>query len=132
MHELSMTTQIVENVLEEAKNHDAKKVTEVHLVIGKMTFLGTEQIRFCYNILTENTIMKNSELIIEENEGIIECSTCGYRGLIKQTDDPTYHLSIPTLSCPTCGKTAKIIEGKECTIKSIRMIKQENINETKK
>jgi hydrogenase nickel incorporation protein HypA/HybF len=118
-----MATQIVENVLEEAKKHDAKKVLEVHLVIGKMMFLGTEQVRFCYSILTENTIMKDSKLIIKEKEGTIECPSCGYRGTIEQKDDPAYHLPIPTLRCPKCGKAAKIVEGKECTIKSIKMAK---------
>ena len=123
MHELSITTQIIESVLEEAKKQDAKKVIEVQLVIGKMTFLGTEQVRFSYTILVEDTIMKGSKLIIEEKDGSIECSSCGYRGKIPFEDDPAYHVPIPTLRCPKCGEAAKIIEGKECTIRSIRMVK---------
>lgn len=119
-----MTTQIVESVLEEAKKQNAKKVTEVQLVIGKLTFLGVDQVRFSYNILTENTIMKGSKLTIEEKDGIIECSSCGYKGTIPFEDDPAYHVPIPTLRCPKCGKAAKIVEGKECTIKSIRMVKE--------
>jgi hydrogenase nickel incorporation protein HypA/HybF len=130
VHELSMATQIVECVLEEAKKHDAKKVAEVHLVIGKMTFLGTDQIRFSYKILTEDTIMKDSKLIIKEQEGIIECSSCGFKGAVPIEDDPAYHVPIPTLRCPKCGKAAKIVEGKECTIESIRLLKQqENKND---
>ena len=113
-----MATQIVESVLEEAKKHDAKKVAEVYLTIGKMTFLGIEQIRFSYNILVEDTIMKDSKLIIEEKDGAIKC--------------PTYHVPVPTLRCPKCGEAAKIVEGKECTIESIRILKQqENKNDCK-
>jgi len=118
-----MTTQIVDSVLEEAKKQDAKKVTEVHLVIGKLTFLGIEQVRFSYNILVENTIMEDSKLIIEEQDGTIECPSCGYKGAIQFEDDPAYHVPIPTLRCPKCGKAAKIVEGNECTIRSIRMLK---------
>jgi hydrogenase nickel incorporation protein HypA/HybF len=125
MHELSMTTQIVESVLEEAKKHDAKKVTEVHLTIGKMTFLGIEQVRFSYKILTEDTIMKDSKLIIEQQDGVIECPTCGFKGAVPFEDDPAYHVPIPTLRCPKCGESAKIVEGKECTIKSLRILKQQ-------
>ncbi len=125
MHELSMTTQIIENVLEEAKRNRAKKVTEVRLVIGKMTFLGIEQVQFSYKILTEDNILKGSKLIIEEKDGIIECQNCNYRGIIPLNDDPIYHIPVPTLKCPNCGKEAKIIEGKECVIKSIRMLKKE-------
>jgi hydrogenase nickel incorporation protein HypA/HybF len=118
-----MTTQIVDSVLEEAEKQDAKKVTEVHLVIGKLTFLGIEQVRFSYNILVEDTIMKGSKLIIEEQDGTIECPSCGYKGSIPFADDPAYHVPIPTLRCPKCGKAAKIIEGNGCTIRSIRMLK---------
>jgi len=123
VHELSMTTQIVDNVLKEAEKQDAKKVTEVHLIIGKLTFLGIEQVRFSYNILVEDTIMKGSKLIIEEQDGTIECSSCGYKGSLQFADDPAYHVPIPTLRCPKCGKAAKIVEGNECTIRSIRMLK---------
>jgi hydrogenase nickel incorporation protein HypA/HybF len=118
-----MATQIVESVLEEAKRHDAKKVAEVHLVIGKMTFLGADQIRFSYNILVKDTIMKDSKLIIKEQDGIIECPSCGFKGAVPITDDPAYHVPVPTLRCPKCAKAAKIVEGKECTIRSIRMVK---------
>ncbi len=125
MHELSMTTQIVENVLEEAKRYDAKKVAEVHLTIGKLTFLGTEQIRFSYKILTEDTIMKDSKLVITEQEGVIECQSCGYKGEVPMENDPAYHVPLPTLRCPKCREAAKIVEGKECTITSIRILKQQ-------
>ena len=128
MHELAMTKQIVENVLEEAKTHDSKKVAEVHLTIGKLTFLGAEQIRFSYDILTKDTIMKNSKLIITEQNGVIECQSCEFKGPVPFEDDPAYHVPIPTLRCPKCGESAKIVEGKECTITSIKILKQQEYN----
>ena len=123
VHELSMTTQIVESVLEEAEKQGAKKVTEVHLVIGKLTFLGIEQVRFAYRILVEDTIMKGSKLIIQEKDGVIECPSCGYKGTLETEDNIMYHVPIPILKCPECGEAAKIVEGKECTIERIRMVK---------
>ena len=125
MHELSMTTQLIENVLEEAKRHGAKKVAEVHLTIGKLTFLGAEQMRFSYKILTADTIMKDSKLIITEQDGVIECPNCGFKGPVPFGDDPAYHVPIPSLRCPNCKEAAKIVEGKECTITSIRLLKQQ-------
>ena len=123
MHEFSLATQIVESVLKETEKQGAKKVTEVHLVIGKLSFLGIEQVRFSYNVLVEDTIMKGSHLYIEEKNGVIKCSSCGYEGALEYEDTPIYHVPIPTLRCPECGEAAKIVEGKECTIKSIRMVK---------
>jgi hydrogenase nickel incorporation protein HypA/HybF len=125
MHEFSMATQIVENVLEEAKRHDAKKVAEVHIVIGKMTFLGVDQVRFSYGVLVKDTILEDAKLFIEEKDGVIECPSCGYKGSVPIEDDPAYHIPVPTLKCPKCGEAAKIVEGKECTIKSIRILKQQ-------
>jgi hydrogenase nickel incorporation protein HypA/HybF len=123
VHELSMTSQIVESVLEEAKKHEAKKVMEVHLIIGKLTFLGVEQVRFAYGILTEDTIMKGSKLIIKEKDGAIECPNCGYKGALEFKDDLMYHVPTPIFKCPECGQAVKIVEGKECTIESIKMVK---------
>jgi hydrogenase nickel incorporation protein HypA/HybF len=118
-----MTSQIVESVLGEAKKHGAKKVMEVHLIIGKLTFLGIEQVRFAYRILVEDTIMKGSKLYIREKDGVIECPNCGYKGALEFEDDLIYHVPTPILKCPECGEAAKIVEGKECTIESIKMVK---------
>ena len=118
-----MTTQIVQAVLDEAKKHNAKKVKEVQLIIGKLTYLGVDQIRFAYKILIEDTILKGSKLFIIEKDGKIECPNCKYKGNIPLKDDSIYHIPIPTLKCPGCNKVANIVEGKECTIKSIKMVK---------
>lgn len=121
MHEFSMTTQIVENVLREAEKHNAKKVTEVHLIIGKLTFLEVEQVRFSYNILVDGTIMEGSKLYIEEKNGVVKCSICGYEGDFMYQDNPDYHIPTPTLRCPKCEGVVRIVGGRECTIKSIKL-----------
>ena len=117
-----MTSQIVNNVLEEARKHSAKQVKEVHLVIGKLTFLGLEQVRFAYETLVKNTIMENSKLYIEEKDGAVKCDNCGYSGELRYEDDPIYHISSPTLSCPKCDGVVSIVGGKECTIRSIKLV----------
>jgi len=122
MHEFSMTTQIVENVLQEAEKHNAKKVIEVHLAIGKLTFLGVEQVRFSYDILVKDTMMEGSKLHIEEKNGVVKCSSCGYEGDFMYEDDPMYHVPTPTLRCPKCGGVVDIVGGRECTIKSIKLV----------
>jgi hydrogenase nickel incorporation protein HypA/HybF len=122
VHEFSVTTQIVQNVLAEAEKRGAKKVAEVHLTVGKLTFLGLEQVRFAYEVLIKDTIMEGSKLIITEQEGTVKCNNCGYQGDFKYQDDPLYHLPVPTLKCPKCNNTVTIKQGKECTITSIKMM----------
>jgi hydrogenase nickel incorporation protein HypA/HybF len=122
VHEFSVTSQIVQSVLAEAEKRGAKKVTEVHLVVGKLTFLGLEQLRFAFEVLTKDTILEGAKLIIGEQEGVVRCSHCGYEGGFKYEDDPLYHVPVPTLKCPKCGNVVEITAGKECTIKSIKMM----------
>ena len=121
MHEFSITSQLVESVIEEAKIKNAKRVLEVHLIIGDLTLLGVSQIRFAYKILTQDNIMKGSKLYIRHKKGKIRCGHCGYRGDIVFKDDPVYHISFPTLTCPKCNSNVEVVQGKECVIKSIRM-----------
>ncbi len=122
MHEFSVTQQIVKTVLDEALKHNAKRVTSVHLIIGKLTFLGLEQIRFSYRLLAKGTILERSKLVIEEKEPVVRCPSCGYEGPAKYLDDPAFHLGIPTLTCPKCGNQVTIASGRECTIKDIGIV----------
>ena len=122
MHEYYVTKQIVDFLLEEAKKHNVRKVSEVHLVIGKLACLGIEQIKFYYEMLTEGTIMEGSKLHIEEEEVEVECENCGYKGEIKHKNMDLYHFLLPVLSCPRCGKEVKIVKGRECSIKSMKVV----------
>jgi len=126
LHEFSVTSQIVNNILKEAEKHKAKKVVQVNLSIGKLTFLGIEQVHFAYNLLVKDTIAEKSKLIIKEKDGVVKCSKCGYEGDFKYEDNPMYHIPMLTLKCPKCGNIVKIVEGKECTIESIKLITDED------
>lgn len=92
------------------------------MAIGKLTFLGLEQVRFAYETLTQGTIMEDSNLLIKETEGVVKCNSCGYEGDLKYTDNPRYHVPVPTSNCPKCGGIVKIVGGKECTIESIKLV----------
>ena len=122
VHEGSITTQIVESVLKEVEQRKAKKVVEVNLIIGSLTFLNPEQVRFWYEMLTKDTILEGSKLVIEEGEGTVQCSKCGYKGNFKYVDDSAFHVPMPTLQCPKCDGSVKIVSGKDCVIKSIKML----------
>ena len=106
-----MTSQIVQHILQEAERRNAKRVLEVHLVIGKLTFLGLEQVRFAYEALVKGTTMEGSKLYIKERDGVIRCANCGYKGDFQYQDDPMYHVPTPTLNCPRCGGIVEIVEA---------------------
>lgn len=124
MHEFSRTSQIVEAVLNEAAKQDAAKVTQVEVEIGDLTFLGLDQVRFSYRILTDKTIAKDSKLTIKRIRARGKCDSCRYDGPLSYLDDPEFHIAFPTFNCPRCGKPLTISAGRECTIKRIRMLKR--------
>ena len=122
MHEYSMTVQLVEVVLREARKRNSTRVVEVHLLIGRLSILAPEQMRFWYEVLSKGTILEGSELHIGEEEGTVECESCGYKGPIQLEEEPHYYIVVPTLRCPICDSIVKIIRGKECIVKSIKMV----------
>lgn len=119
MHEFSVMNQIIEAVLEEVKNHNVKSVDKVYLEIGELTFLGHEQMKFAYQVLTEKNILKNSKIIINEKKAKIKCKKCSYNGKIEYDYDPSFHFSLPKFICPKCEGPVDIVEGKECVITRI-------------
>jgi hydrogenase nickel incorporation protein HypA/HybF len=120
MHELSVMSQIVESILSEGKKRSATKIEEVDLQIGEYTMLGDEQMEFAYEVLSKDTILQGSKLKISHVKGKIECS-CGYRGRVNPSPDSP-HKIVPILECPKCKGAAKIVEGRECLIRNIRMV----------
>ena len=116
---------MVQNVLEEAKKQKAKRVLEVHLIIGKLSFLGLEQVKFAYKVLVKGTIMDGSRLFIEEKDAQVKCPSCDYDGKVSYEENPMYRIpAIPTITlhCPKCEGTVEIVGGRECLIKSAKLI----------
>ena len=124
MHESSVTMKIVQTVLHEAEKQGAKRVLEVNLVIGKLSLLGLEQVKFAYTIFVKGTIMEGSKLLVEEKDGLVKCASCGYERQLS-FGDPTEHrlptVPIMTLQCPKCEGSLEIVEGRECLIKSLKL-----------
>lgn len=120
MHEFSVMSQMVDVIIEEARKHGATRVEEVVLELGEFTMLGEEQLRFAYEVLTKDNILKGSQLTIVPIKGVIECA-CGFRGEMSPSED-TPHRSVPILECPRCGNPAKIVGGRECTVKNLRAV----------
>ena len=122
MHELSIVSSIVERVLEFLDGHEAKRVVALRLAIGELTCVDAEQLRSCYELVTEGTAIAGSELEIEQTKALVRCPNCNFRGAPKYWDDALSSPSIPTLQCPGCGFGVEAIEGHECAIQGIRYV----------
>jgi len=121
MHEFSVTSWIVEALLDLAKEQGASRVVEVHLRIGSLRALSIDQVKFCYEILAKGTVLQGSRLLTEEVPGKLRCTACNYQGEFNSHDD-AFHFGIPPLACPDCGEALSIEGGDECVIAKVRMM----------
>ena len=121
MHELAIATSLVEAVLELVKKQSASKVLEVRLTVGKLRVLSIDQLKFSYEILSKGTALEGSILDVEETPGYASCTNCHYTEKL-ETDDFSFHFSLPQMTCPQCGANLVLEGGDECTITRVRLI----------
>ena len=120
MHEVSIVADFIVAIKKELEKYDVVSVKEVTLVIGKLNNLGTEQMEFAYEIMSKDSILEGSKLVIEEEDITVKCEECGYEGPVKNMDlGEDSHLQIPILSCPLCSSAVTITAGRSCCVKSI-------------
>jgi hydrogenase nickel incorporation protein HypA/HybF len=120
MHELSIAAAILEDVLGFAESHGVSKVIRVRLAIGELTCVQREQLKFCYDSVTRETALSESELEIETVPARVKCAHCSYEGAPKYWMDSLSDTPVATLQCPNCGKSAEAAQGHECAIKTIQ------------
>ena len=126
MHEVSAVSNLVSGILSELARYKVSRVNSVTLVIGDLTSLGEEQMRFAYEIVTRGTVLENSELIIEHEKIVLSCRNCNFRGPARYITDPDFSSeSVPILSCPGCGGSAEVVEGQSCTVKYLDIEEEE-------
>ena len=121
MHELAIATSLVEELLELVKKQSSSKVLEVHLRVGKLRVLSIDQLKFSYEILSKGTALEGSLLDVEETPGYARCTNCHHAEKL-ETDDLSFHFSLPQMTCPQCGTNLILEGGDECLITRVRML----------
>ncbi len=118
-----MADEIAKTVLGIARSKNASRILEIELEIGQLTFLNEEQLKFCLNVLFQNTIAEGVEIKCGTIATEIECERCSYRGASKRTEKEDYPMMpIYATICGRCGSSdTRIISGNQCIVKSIRI-----------
>jgi len=122
MHEVSVMADLMTAIKKELERYDVVSVKEVTLTVGKLTNLGSEQLEFAYEVMSKNSILEGSRLVIESEDIMVNCGGCGYEGPVKNIDvGGDIHFQIPILSCPECGGAVAVTAGKTCCVRSIEI-----------
>jgi len=112
MHELGIATAIIEQVSAQAKKYKASAVKSVTIKVGTYSGVCTESLEFVYGPLAEDTLLENSQLIIQMSPFKIYCPHC------QQTFAPAQFRR----SCEVCGSTdVEIISGRELDLVSMEI-----------
>src|SRR3989338_7262924 len=77
MHEYHIVESMVKEILEKARNSDAKKITSVTLVLGDIVGFQEESIRVYFDNLSKGTMLEGVKLIIKPVKSKLKCEGCG-------------------------------------------------------
>lgn len=97
--------------LENAAANSAKKILRIELVVGKMSGVSPDALRFAFDALKEDTIASGAALVIEETAAEARCGACGTNFEAGQYD---FH-------CPSCGAPVFPRGGDELYVKELEI-----------
>ena len=120
-----MVSDIVSAILKELEKYNVERVEEVVLVVGDMTSLGEEQLEFAYEIVTKETKLEGSKLVIEHEKIRVKCNECGYEGEVRMLESDYGEHTIPILSCPECNGKVKVTAGQTCKVRNLKIVEAE-------
>ena len=110
MHELSLATDVIELVQQEAGKHGNPIIEEILIEIGDLSGVEEEIFLSALQILVKDTLLENTLIKINRTPGKGRCSSCNLEFEMKTLFD----------QCPNCkGFTSEIIDGQEFRVVSL-------------
>lgn len=110
MHEMSLATNLIEQIIDICKENNVNKVLEVNLECGRLKLVVPEVMQEAYSAVIVGTLAEESELIMIEIEPKVKCNKCS-KEFIPEVND---------FLCPNCNVAdVEILQGDEIIIKSL-------------
>ena len=100
MHELAITSQLLESVEREAERVGARRVLRINLVIGERTGVVDDSLRFCFEMLAPGTVAEGAAVEVRRTPMRFGCD-----------EDGPYSRSGDDFRCPRCGRVGAITDG---------------------
>jgi hydrogenase nickel incorporation protein HypA/HybF len=111
MHELAITESILQIATEEAARTGAARITRIVLRVGALTDIVPESVQFYLNAAARGTLAEGVRLETLLVPLGATCTGCGQFFIVQHYD----------LTCPQCGGTGKITQGRELSVESIEV-----------
>jgi hydrogenase nickel incorporation protein HypA/HybF len=112
MHELPISQSILEISLRHAQQAGATRITDLYLVIGRLSYVVDDSIQFYWDMIAKDTIAEGAQLHFQRIPSEFLCLDCSHR----------YSPDGETLACPDCQSTrVKVTAGDEFRLESIEV-----------
>ena len=110
MHELAVTQSILEISLRHARAAQARRITDINLVVGQFSSIVDDSVQFYWDLVAEGSIAQGAALHFHRIAGEMTCGNCGH----------VFHPSDRAFTCPSCGSgIVRISKGDEFRVDSI-------------
>jgi hydrogenase nickel incorporation protein HypA/HybF len=76
MHELGIAEQVIEIA---AGRSGGARITRIVLLLGKLTAVLPDALRFCFDAASAGTPAEGAQLVVVEVPGVARCHSCGAR-----------------------------------------------------
>jgi len=111
MHELAITQSILQIATDEARRVGASRIRVIRLRLGALTDIVPESVQFYLDALTRGTPSEGVRLETIPVPVGATCGGCGHSFIVQEYD----------LTCPRCGGTGKITQGRELQVDSLEV-----------
>ena len=114
MHELSLSSAIVETVERHAAGRRVKVVT---LTIGTLRQVVPRSLSFYFEVVSRGRVCEGAKLEQNFVEARVRCNPC----------DRAWTLDEPNFRCPDCGGSdIEVMSGTELEVDSIEVVEEED------
>lgn len=112
MHELAITQNILDIVLNEAKTAQANKITKINLVIGELSGTVSDCVQFYFDFLKKGNAAEEATIDFKLMPTELRCRDCL----------TSFNPKDSAWVCPNCqGTRLEVISGRECYVESIEV-----------
>lgn len=112
MHELAVTESILQIAEKHAIQANAKKVTDIYLVIGNLSSIVDDSVVFYWDMISQGTICAGSTIHFKRTPATMLCLACGH----------SFDLEGELVPCPKCSSfQLKVQSGEEFWLESIEV-----------
>lgn len=112
MHEMAITEEILRIAVEHAERAQARRITDIRLVVGDLSSVVNDSVQFYFDFLSPDTIAEGAQLHFDRIASRLRCRQCAHEFEPHGTD----------WQCPQCEALGgEVIAGREFYLDSLEV-----------